>query len=482
MEVLETARVDAYAQNSIIVPAAKRAQVVCVVWEGTLSERVALKVGQAAPLLTIPEETGAVWHAGDWTGPLSLQPDLLLSGESRTSHTHDVVTTASVGAKVITIEYSSLHSILKTGSALYRKYLERKTILQIAKLKGTEAASASMSLEKKDYMEIDVLELLNSNSAFRKLNAVQKRHLESLAEGPVTFAGSDRMWSAGAPVDKAFLIVSGTATFMPKRRNAGSAVGYVSEEDTPTNLNNDQNVGASMHVDAMKAITQLGDCDESDHDSMVNFEQHGIPAHDEDPAFAEEHDFAQLSRGLQKRAEYLSKEGSVTSENMSYHDTEADVGMYEGSPDHDAGQEQRAPRVRRRSSRARFVNKVLGRLYSRRAYTSGLVFSRGHFLGDASKMVAGLLANDVSDDAEASGPLLGSPSNSDLNQYSALMASLSDMALHEQEVDQNVLHSSTLTAGKDGCVALVFPKSTLILFLDDYPGLLLSLLGTQVVV
>jgi CRP-like cAMP-binding protein len=56
------------------------------------------------------------------------------------------------------------------------------------------------------------------------------------------------------------------------------------------------------------------------------------------------------------------------------------------------------------------------------------------------------------------------------------------MVIHEVDDDSHVVHSSTLTAGKDGCVVLVFPKSTLIPFLDDYPGLLLSLLGTQVVV
>jgi CRP-like cAMP-binding protein len=46
----------------------------------------------------------------------------------------------------------------------------------------------------------------------------------------------------------------------------------------------------------------------------------------------------------------------------------------------------------------------------------------------------------------------------------------------------HVVHSSTLAAGKEGCVVLVFPKTSLIPFLDEYPGLLLSLLGTQVVV
>jgi CRP-like cAMP-binding protein len=56
------------------------------------------------------------------------------------------------------------------------------------------------------------------------------------------------------------------------------------------------------------------------------------------------------------------------------------------------------------------------------------------------------------------------------------------MVIHEQEGDSHIVHTSTLTAGKDGCVVLVFPKQSLIPFLDEYPGLLLSLLGTQVVV
>ena len=58
---------------------------------------------------------------------------------------------------------------------------------------------------------------------------------------------------------------------------------------------------------------------------------------------------------------------------------------------------------------------------------------------------------------------------------------MNKMTIFEQEGDQHIVHSSTLAAGKDGCVVLVFPKASLILFLDEYPGLLLSLLGTQVV-
>jgi len=40
---------------------------------------------------------------------------------------------------------------------------------------------------------------------------------------------------------------------------------------------------------------------------------------------------------------------------------------------------------------------------------------------------------------------------------------------------------STMVVGEGGCVAMVFPRSTFIPFLDANPGVLLSLLGTQIV-
>ena len=142
---------------------------------------------------------------------------------------------------------------------------------------------------------------------------------------------------------------------------------------------------------------------------------------------------------------------------------------------------RRSSVIRRRSSRARFANKVLGRLYSRRAFTGGLVFSRGHFLGDVSKMVAGLLSVDTGSEMnEDFGHAYGF---GDKNEgHSDNFVAISELVIHEQEGDHHIMHSSTLTAGKQGCVVLLFPKSALIPFLDDYPGLLLSLLGTQVVV
>lgn len=39
-----------------------------------------------------------------------------------------------------------------------------------------------------------------------------------------------------------------------------------------------------------------------------------------------------------------------------------------------------------------------------------------------------------------------------------------------------------MSAGPGGCVAMVFPKSALMAFLDENPGTLLCLLNTQAVI
>jgi hypothetical protein len=197
----------------------------------------------------------------------------------------------------------------------------------------------------------------------------------------------------------------------------------------------------------------------------------------------EAHDFAKLSKTLRRRAESLTKDRGQASDMSigSSHDDCSQDSLSHISVNEDGGdgKDRRGSLTRRRSSKARFANKVLGRLYSRRAFTGGLVFSRGHFLGDISKMVAGLY---TSSDApvDQSFPVYGFGDKSEGGERTA--EHISDLVIHEVDDDSNVVHSSTLTAGKDGCIVLVFPKSTLIPFLDEYPGLLLSLLGTQVMV
>jgi hypothetical protein len=495
MELLETARVNAYRQSDVIVPASRRNKVLCVVWEGTCSESLSSINPHALKILPTVTESNAsishrlaVWHAGDWTGPLSLQPDLFLSGDSSTSTSHDVVAVSSEGVKVITVEFTGLHSILKSGSSLYRKYLERKMYQERAKmdLSTSEQNSTTEKLLDDALKDLNVLELLNSNSALRKLNAVQKRHLESLAEGPISFQPGERLWSTGGLVDRAFVVVSGSASFVPKRQNAGSA--SASNEDDKQHC--EFNHGANMQNDAKRVARELGRLSIASSDAEASIilepEEQKCHAMSLDAIFNKsglssdsQYPLEKLRLGLERRANHVNMDGTVLSADLSYGESQDHDSMdtdndshIDYTDDHDGGRcrPTRNSVYRRRSSHARKANKVLGRLYNRRAFTGGLVFSRGHFLGDVSKMVAGLLVSDLDGDVKDEAPRYS---------FGEQVEGTDDAVLAEliipEEGPEQITHSSTLTAGKDGCVVLVFPKSSIIPFL-------LSLLGTQVVV
>jgi hypothetical protein len=223
MEVLETARVDAYSVHDIVVSAARRKDVLCVIWEGTCMEREVASLTEKSYYNFADDIEMAVWHAGDWTGPISLQPEKSLSGETSLSTTHDIVAMSSQGVKVITVEFSNLHSILKSGSSLYRAYLDRNShnSCTLDCLLDTKTGH----LYEEIMQNIEIMDVIESNSTLRKISAVQKRHLESLAEGPVYFAPGERLWRSGAPVEKAFIIVGGTVSFLAKRRRNGGSVG-----------------------------------------------------------------------------------------------------------------------------------------------------------------------------------------------------------------------------------------------------------------
>lgn len=110
MEVLETALVHVYSINDIVVEASERNKVLCVVWEGTCMEREMSSDSKGKAFRFVKQERSTVkdakkrrkqvWFAGDWTGPISLQPSKRLSGESPTSKTHDIVGMSKDGVKV----------------------------------------------------------------------------------------------------------------------------------------------------------------------------------------------------------------------------------------------------------------------------------------------------------------------------------------------------------------------------------------------
>jgi hypothetical protein len=253
-----------------------------------------------------------------------------------------------------------------------------------------------------------------------------------------------------------------------------------------------------MQSDVEKAVKEMGDVTDRNSDDADAEEDHHIQLESlfsrssggRATNMTESYDFAKLSETLMQRAESLTGAHSgAPSEDVSVGSSiDCDSSLESGQKDLNleddadpANRDRRSSLIRRRSSKARFANKVLGRLYSRRAFTGGLVFSRGHFLGDVSKMVAGKLSSDVNasdNEGDQSFPKYGFGEKSEESKSNP--AHIADLVIQENE--SVIVHTSTLTAGKDGCIVLVFPKATLIPFLDEYPGLLLSLLGTQVVV
>jgi len=525
MEVLETARVVAFCCNERILTAERRSNYLVVVWEGTCMERqrndgdygdINLSV-QFNPQISGLDSEGkgkAVWHAGDWTGPRILQPEKRLSGDSSTSKDHDIVALSPEGVKVIMVDFNNLHIVLRNGSALYRKYHLSLSQQHSCRIPSTINATASAGFQNA-VKNLNVIELLESNTGLRKLTAVQKRHLECLVEGPTVYTPGQRLWRAGSTVDKAFIIVAGTVSFVPKRRHGGSAGKNMKAShrvkqthETKSSIA-EENIGEAMRSDAVKAVRELkGGVPASDDNSSVSESE---DASDTRPpsvsnSMTETEDYQRLSRGLQKWAERHNdsgvtdtekrRRGSSSTDNspeISLHDF-CDATIVTTLDEKDKVKskiksQQRKDGIRasisemssRRGSKNRFANKVLGRLYNRRAFASGLVFSRGHFLGDIEKMVAGLLspANLSEDPArETSYDELGQFGFSENEDQLSLDA----MTIHELEGGQHTAHSSTLAAGKDGCVVLILPKLSLIPFLDSNPGLLLSLLGTQVVV
>ena len=199
-------------------------------------------------------------------------------------------------------------------------------------------------------------------------------------------------------------------------------------------------------------------------------------------------DYAKLSLGLQRRADNVNASNRPTkrdsSSSLSQGEYSHDYSYQSGDDEVDfSGDSILTIDKRRRSSKERSQNKQLVRLYNRRAVTAGLVFSKGHFLGDISKMVAGRLSSTNDDDRnfyDDSSANYGFGEKEEGNTNSR-QGPIGEMIIHEQEGDQLIVHSSTLAAGKGGCIVLAFSDSRLIPFLKEYPGLLLSLLGTQVV-
>lgn len=329
------------------------------------------------------------------------------------------------------------------------------------------------------------------------------------------------MWRSGTVVDKAYLIVAGTAVFLAGRRNARSmgsaahsattaaAAASLSDLHFESTRNLGQRRTTTKNDQAIRLVREeeendytvelkdksifipkkssddelLWDTDQvkkefgNDSDSSISSDAHEGSTGTIDldnslstcGASVDLENIKLLVQGFKKKADCVNNEPMrMTSDSST-----------ESSPSLSLAEHGRT-----QSSKDRFANKVLGRLYTRKKFSSNLVFSRGHFLGDVSKMVAGLLSGESKTDESKTDESSGDDEGFQYGYGDKPM--ISDRrgvaTIHERAGDEHIVHNSTLVAGKDGCVVLVVPKSKIIPFLDQYPGLLLSLLGTQVVV
>ena len=251
------------------------------------------------------------------------------------------------------------------------------------------------------------------------------------------FAIDAPLWKYGDPVEYGLIIVEGSATIGRKkvthpnsrhnRRASTGAGGRRSSTGTLPSV--DENPLEVTEIDAIHMV---------EHDRVLQ-------------KFSRNSEYSRLEECLKVISEEAkNNHGHESSRHESFRHESFRTRTFSNRSIHSTV---------RKDDRDRFVNKVLARLYARQAYTDGLIFSRGAFLSDTSRMISGDLAH-----ISKSAGLRSSISMSSVDHY----------AQHT--------HTSTLMAGPDGCVAMVFPKSSLVPFLDSNPGVLLSLLGTKVLI
>ena len=333
MEVLEIAKVEVFCAGDVVVESRARREVLCLVWEGTCAERDPDNPSRDLKM------TGSLLRAGDWTGPTALLPKEEDAG-GKPNLSRDLVAVSPEGVKVISIAMTELEKILRRGSQLYRKYL---TLLrkQVADEAAGKIRARSDPGESGSFFAYDhILDILLCNSVLGRLPALQKRSLESIAEGPRVFEPGTPLWRLSDRCEYAFLIVAGTATFetvqtskMRSTRVRRGSVGVMVEIAD----------GRFLEVDKLM--------------------------HHVDP----NSEYARLETLLELRTEQMS------------------------TPRRNSRERSVASLDKSQMGRDRFANKVLSRLYSGRKYMGRLMFGRGCFLSDTSRMVSGELVHETVD-------------------------------------------------------------------------------------
>jgi hypothetical protein len=394
MEILEIAKVELFCQGEVVVRAARRMDALCVIWEGTCAERRGdtmddyvkdcederdgasdgeslpfdeadskradkadsrsaskVNLGEADEATDSNEVDEAdsdeadrptLWYSGDWIGPVALQPDIERSAlKASNAPLQDIIALPCEGVKVIMLPMKDLEAILKRGSRLYRKYLEvqRKHAEQQATLMARMMSEeASPSDELVDFSANRLLQVLQCNFVLGNLSALQKRSLESIAEGPRVFEAGSTLWNTGDRCNYSFLLVAGTVSFQHTQRPRGPSIGETGH-GRRASMGDIVDVGDGRFLEADKLLPD-------------------VPS----------------------GSEYCRLESLLIVRAATFEMEDGNQGEYNVS-----------------AQRDRFANKVLARLYATRKFTAGMVFSRGCFIGDTTRMVHGDLVADAND-------------------------------------------------------------------------------------
>jgi len=380
MELLELSQIMTFVKGSTVLKKEDRkaGAYLVMVWEGEIIEAHTNDQDAREPV---------VFHAGDWTGPLTFQPNRDQSSEASSAHKRKIVANSPGGVKIIKISVSELKFVLQTGSKLYGQFLN---VRQLQK-----------SLPAIDHFE----SVISENSNLSCLNPIQHRHLESLSCTRTAFDPGEFIWRRGDVADAMFIVVRGSAEFLPYRGIGSLEKGRSGSLDTPR-------------------------CSVTMRDAL-NEAQKSAVAHSNN---YNDNSDGDVDAATQPNVKQITRRATIALPTPS------------------------APKDE-------FLSRSFG---STNDLESAALDEKRHML------------------LETSGSDLTSCDMRHKVGRSAFLGNVSEFMLAEEEPNlENACqgrHKSTLRAGAEGCDVIVFSKEDFLQFVNTHSGVLLSLLGTEVVV
>jgi hypothetical protein len=274
--------------------------------------------------------------------------------------------------------------------------------------------------------------LLETNSTLRRLTPIQKRHLEALSEERVEYDPGEYLWAKGSEAKYAFIVVKGSVhfgvgkEFKNNRRRSVSCERY--ERHLVEKLERERSRSPGRTPPSTFGSTALSTISSLDNDSADHA--------------------AGGTTTMERRATIATSRVIPISERRVSDEVDEEILARMRATRHDTIM----------GSRGGGGAAALKR--SRRIVNGMEVLSRGHFLANVAEMIV----KDVRPDSGWGGGTRETPDG------------------EGGSCAGTGRHSSTLRAGGNGAVVVRFGKGEFINFLDKHPGVLLSLLGTEIVV